>query len=61
MMIDIQEIPPLPDALVQSALPNIDYRDALTATIATGHFPTVVDFARAYFLAQPASKESARG
>lgn len=54
MMIDIREIPPLPDALVQSALPAIDYRDALTATIAAGRFSTIVDFARAYFLAQPA-------
>ncbi len=53
-MIGLREISPLSDALVQTALLNVDYRDAIAATISAGRVATVVDFARAYFLAQPA-------
>lgn len=52
-MIEIQEISPLSDTLVQAALPDVDYRDALVTRISSRRFATIVDFARAYFLAQP--------
>ncbi|OGQ21516.1 MAG: hypothetical protein A3I05_03680 [Deltaproteobacteria bacterium RIFCSPLOWO2_02_FULL_44_10] len=50
----IKEIAPLPDTLVQSALSGADYRDAFAVDVPSGRYATITDFARAYFLAQPA-------
>jgi hypothetical protein len=53
-MIEIREIQPVTDALIQSALPDADYHDAHEVKITSGRFTTIEEFARAYFLAQPA-------
>jgi hypothetical protein len=50
----IKEIAPDFTSLVATSLPRIDYRDALTAEVATQQFHNVDAFAQTFFRQQPA-------
>ena len=51
--ITVWEVEPAADALVRTALPEPDYRDALRVRVPAGLFSDIDDFAKSFFLAQP--------